>query len=313
MRIILALLAFCALVLGVSAPAHARAGQPMMYELGENANVVLAGLIEEALRVDPEGNSVIRGSPCTTPKHFFDAIKYYHPNVRLDQVSDLPGYVRSLVRRNAHTAGFTGEYRMSMMVCEHPGTPEATGTLELESVTRSYLADEAVWVDPNTGEAVLAGNCSNVNGDPFLSEDEETGCAEIHVTVPEGAVVRFGVMAASPGPPSACWALKQGSEDWTAIPSPCDRCDWMGPLIAIRRDAGDQDERRAQHTGLYTAHSAEQTLRFPRWAETQYVVICIDEVGGRGQSDGWAVAPRDWRLHVHQVPPGEWPVWGTTR
>lgn len=301
-------------------------GMPMMYALTEGKEAIeLASLVEASLKEDASGNALIKGSPCATPLDFFNGIKELHPESNLSSIDQLPMYLKGLKRVKARDAGFTNDrYYMSRMLCKKDGTTDGSsldlsGTWGDKIGGRAFTVDEYVWVDVNTGKPVLAGDCSNIVGEKIPekvippSVKAET-CSVVRFKVPVGVKVRFGAMAESEGPPSDCWSLKQGTEERTYPPSPCDECDWMAPLVAIAQDSNDGVYRRPVHTGLYTARAIEQELSFPHWIEARYLVICIDEEGGRGQSDGWAVAPRTgeyWVEHVHIVPADKWPVWGS--
>ena len=130
-------------------------------------------------------------------------------------------------------------------------------------------------------------------------------CATVAYTVSPGDEVRFAVLAQRRLPPSACWQLCDGIE-CSMFPSPCDECDWAGPLSAIPVGFNPL------HTGLYVAHSAKQTLRFPREVMANYVALCVEREGF-GESDADVVTPQDWQgRDVHYVPAG-WPLWGTTK
>lgn len=129
-------------------------------------------------------------------------------------------------------------------------------------------------------------------------------CATLNTVVAPGDEVRFAVLSRNRLPASACWQLCDG-DDCSMLPSPCDTCDWVGPLSVIPTGFVPL------HTGRYVAKSAKQSLRFPSEAMSNYVALC-DERTGLGQSDAVVVTPQDWQgRNVHHTP-REWPMWGTT-
>lgn len=140
-------------------------GLPMMQDLRpvEKANVILADLIETALKADPAGNAIIEVSHCTTPNHFFRAIRTYHPGARLQTVSALPAYLRSLQFRIDRPA--SGKYRMTRILTDAEGSKQNC-RLDTEGWKRSFQSGEGAWYDANLGAIVLAGDCSNVVSPP---------------------------------------------------------------------------------------------------------------------------------------------------
>lgn len=130
-------------------------------------------------------------------------------------------------------------------------------------------------------------------------------CATVEYVVKSGDEVRFAVLTQERLPASACWQLCDGT-NCSAPPSPCDNCDWIGPKSVI--PAGFEP----LHTGRYVAHSAKQTLRFPREVMNEYIALCATR-GGLGESDSWIVKPSAWaRASKVSVPYGgqSWPAWG---
>ncbi len=153
MRYLVAALAAFAFVGGLGS---AQAALPMMYEITPKAqaNKVLAELIDESLKSDPSGNSVIRGSACTTPLHFFAAIRAYHPSSKISTVGELPAFLHALQLRVEPP----GTFRLTRMVMRKNKSCD----LDLAGWERPLRVGEGVWVDPNTQKIILAGDCTNV-------------------------------------------------------------------------------------------------------------------------------------------------------
>ncbi len=117
-------------------------------------------------------------------------------------------------------------------------------------------------------------------------------------------MVRFAVLTDHRLPSSSCWQLRDGNVR-SALPSPCDTCNWIGPRSVIPR------RYKPLYTGLYTANFAEQTLRFPVEVKQEYIALCITRAG-LGESDSWIIQPKEWAgKKVVRVPYGgqQWPVW----
>ena len=131
------------------------AGQPLMKGLTGPAE--LAGLIETSLSQDPSGNSRIdsgrcqRDGSCATPYMYYYGIASEHPSAGLRSITELPRYLRSLVKKPAPS----GVWQMSRLL---DGRYDAVGW------QRVFHQGEGAWVDVNTAEPILAEDCGNVVG-----------------------------------------------------------------------------------------------------------------------------------------------------
>lgn len=284
--------------------AHAGTGMPLMK--GFKSPAELATLVEASLKADSTGSRVLdparckRSGSCATAQDYFNGIRAAHPSARLEEIAELPRYLRSLVKKLTPA----GEWQMSRLLVKGE-THRYDGT----GWHRAFFKGEEVWFDVNTGEPILAGECGNVVGKLLVSPPARVAakeqCVTLEYDVIPGDEVRFAVLARKRLPASACWELCDGAE-CSAPPSPCDNtCDWIGPKSVV--PAGFEP----LHTGRYTAHAKHQVLRFPREVTSNYVALC-DERAGLGESDADVVTPQDWQgRSVHHVPES-WPLWGTT-
>lgn len=154
------------LFIALSSIVHA-AGLPMMNEItpANKANIILAQLIAKSIEQDPFGEAVIEGSKCTTPNHFLEAIKSYHPEALLENVAELPVYIRSLQSRPVPPV----EFQMSRILYSRNGDVDKC-VLDINGWTRTVDNPELAWFDSNLGKPVLAGNCSNVIGDTVVDK-----------------------------------------------------------------------------------------------------------------------------------------------
>ncbi len=130
-------------------------------------------------------------------------------------------------------------------------------------------------------------------------------CATVTFTLKHpGEIVRFAILTDRRLPASSCWQLIDGDVH-SALPSPCDTCNWIGPRSVIPR------RYKPLYTGLYTANFAKQTLRFPVEVKQEYVALCVTRKGF-GESYAWVIPPKEWAgKKVVRVPYGsqQWPVW----
>lgn len=282
-------------------------GMPMMYELtGGRENLILANLIEESLRQRPDGTGHVRGSPCSTPRDFYDAIVAWHPNVGLNSVAGLPAFLRALIRRNPISEGFTGEYVMSRMFCGRPGTRQSGDSLDLSgSWRRRFRANEFAWFHPNHNFPIMAGDCANIVKPPEEEVPDER-CVTVTWNAIVGGKVRWGVGTASrPLPPHHCNAIRQGDGPWEAWNGECDECT---PNYGyIRRQLGGQ--ARVPHRYIYDVTAARQTLRFSTDVWNTVVYICLEAPDGVQRTCGVYINPGnnpgDWANRYEVVIPDE--------
>lgn len=150
------------------------AGLPMLSPGVESADT-LARKFELSLTEDPAGNAVLPGSMCTTPAHFYNAIREMHPDAKLNSIAELPAYVRSLQRRPQQ--GDTQVYKMSRIL-HRISQGKDKCKLDLEGWTRSFRNGEYAFWDPNLGRPILAGDCTNVVGRQFESTPVKMATAD---------------------------------------------------------------------------------------------------------------------------------------
>lgn len=146
------------LALAIAALANAAGtGMPMMK--GLNTPTDLAALVDKALQRDATGHSLLdaarckRDGSCATAHDYYHGIRLAHPSAKLDNIAELPRYLRSLVKQPAPS----GEWFMSrILVRGEKRTYDHLGW------HRAFFKGEDAWSDVNTGEYILAGFCENV-------------------------------------------------------------------------------------------------------------------------------------------------------
>lgn len=178
--------------------------------------------------------------------------------------------------------------------------PPVSGKMEYAAPAEQW---QVVW-EGKVFTVLLPEICNNWSY-KWAGRDIALACASVEFFVKPGDEVRFAVLSRNRLPASACWQLCDG-DDCSMFPSPCDTCDWVGPLSVIPTGF------MPLHTGKYVARAEHQVLRFPREVMSNYIALC-DERKGLGQSDSWVVQPSAWQDRmVVQVPYGgqKWPAWG---
>lgn len=115
----------------------------------------LALRIETSLKKDASGGNMIEGA-YTTPRGYLAAMNAAGANVQ--GVSALPAYLQTLIETEMPTVGVT----MSRVAYKRAADCAETYEVDVQKgYTRIAIGKEKAWVDPNTGNMILAENCTN--------------------------------------------------------------------------------------------------------------------------------------------------------
>jgi hypothetical protein len=285
--------------------ALAGTGMPLMK--GFKSTTELASLVEKSLATDSTGNKVLdpvrckKSGSCATAYDYFFGIKSMHPNVQLNEISELPRYLRSLKKNPAPA----GEWQVSRLLVKGGSHKyDATGW------HRAFFKGEAVWFDLGTGEPILAGDCGNIVGvlvqpipPKVRTPIEKNKCVELAFTAPVGGYVRWGDATTNgPLPPDECNAQRQDDGLWTSWYGECDICfpaiDYIHGILG--------DSALIPHKYLYPVTAKKQTLRFSTSVWNTVVYICLEDANGV-RTCGVYMRPQDWhgRFHV-DIPDTLW-------
>ncbi len=124
----------------------------------------LAKLVEDALLRDPTGKQLIdeakcaRDGSCASPMNYLEAARVYDPQARLEHVSELPKYFRSLV------LDCTIKGRFTMADIFKPQTGPMMGRTDTSRMSRFIGPAECVFKNPRTGQPIIAQFCANPVG-----------------------------------------------------------------------------------------------------------------------------------------------------
>jgi hypothetical protein len=268
----------------------------------------LATLVETSLKADPAGSRVLdparckKSGSCATAQDYFKGIRLSHPSAKLEELTELPRYLRSLVKKPAPA----GDWQVSrLLVKGETHRYDATGW------HRAFFKNEDVWFDVNTGEPVFAGDCGNVVGKKLMQPtppSKENQCVEFVFDVPPQAVGghvhwRVGTSTGNPLPPE-CNAQKQGDGSKTAWWGKCDDClldvDYVRSILGS--SAG------VPHNHLYPITATRQTLYFSTAIWDAVISICLDDARGLGTCVILHMRPIDWNGRYRVEVPDSW-VW----
>lgn len=122
----------------------------------------LADLIEANLRQHPDGRTMLDASrcrangSCAAPINYLESFQQKDPHGEWT-LENMAEKIRGL-RLNCDLEGI---YQMDR-IRVRPGA--SLGETDLNGMSRSFEAEECAWVNPDTGAAVLAENCTNPVG-----------------------------------------------------------------------------------------------------------------------------------------------------
>lgn len=189
------------------------------------ADMVAASLAKDSagnLPVSPE-QCASNGS-CITPREIYESIRTKHPDVQVGDLSNLPRYMRSLVKNENPKPGNRIVGRVLVQ-----GTQR---TLDW-GMQRAPFDDEVTWHDPNTGEEIFMGHCLNVIDLNIIDELVVVAekCPEAVVPVgAHGHAARMALFGTSPVPQASivrCLAfMRVGDTDWTRVTELPNECAW---------------------------------------------------------------------------------------
>lgn len=157
------LVSFAMLAQTVTVAAAAPVGNPFLR--GMDNPTELASVIEAGLLRDPSGTQRLdpvqcrRNGSCASANDYLQTLWAYNPGLRarVPNVAALPAYLRSLEERNAPA----GRHWMACLKATR-GVYRPV----LDCLARPFHRGETAWVDPITGKAVFARDCTNPVGRP---------------------------------------------------------------------------------------------------------------------------------------------------
>lgn len=288
MRLILMLAFFLGAFLG-SADAHASERHRFLVLRDAAGKEVIAtpqkvaAEIQASLARDPSGRSVInevscsRYRACAKPEDYIPMIAKSDPTANINDVAQLPGYLRSL---EARTAPSTGQYWMACM----KGDADRDDMPVWDCMTRSFHPGETVYVNPVTGRMVFARDCTN----PVGKEQHEQDCVEINVALKQGDELHVGYLGPDAFPSGKCKlsVQKTGEKERSGYQmDECPRvtCDFSGPAA----DLGGLKVWDYPRISWQAARTGNNVIRVPRELLTVrgVLVLCVIKPDGR-QSNG---------------------------
>lgn len=237
MKLVLLGTASALLLLGAAGTANAAippgmSAQPYLVLQNEQRQdiKVAADLVQQSLARKADGTAAISdelcrtANSCATPLEIYTAIKQKHPDVMLGSLSELPGYMRSLIKVENPKPGARIVGRVLV--------EGNTRTLDW-GMHREPFPQEVTWNDPNTGEEIFMGNCFNVIDLNIVDEVvvQAADCVVGRIPVgPHGHAARTAIYNQDGSPLTGksvarCLAYKRvGETTWTQ--GWVDECAW---------------------------------------------------------------------------------------
>lgn len=176
----------------------------------------LALLVEANLAKDPSGASMLDPARCSAPHwscaapaDYLKIIRQFDPGATvngqpLTSVDQLPAFLRKLVVRKAPS----GEY---WMACMRKATPSSDWEPLANCVARAFHPGEHAWVDPDTGNVVLAQDCTNPVGKPR----RQAGCVDDVIYAEAGDLILLNQRGPTDLTRNVCTGLlRAGETEW---------------------------------------------------------------------------------------------------
>lgn len=259
-----------ALLLGGMAISPANASQFHRFMRPRDSSLALSQDVARNLAEHPDGDHAIDGpncgTTCGTPNDLLEMIQHADPTAHLENASQLPAYLASLVVAKAPP----GEWNMA---CKD-GDGSASSRPIWNCMSRLFHSGETCFMDPRSHICVLAHDCTN----PVGVRIELTDCLELHVGLKPGDEIHGG---ASSMPQGRCAVsiLKTG-EEGRGSPAldecPRDQCDFSAPSAFLHRSIRPWFSWRANLAG-------DNVIRLPRefFKQGGVLVLCVISSDGR--------------------------------
>ncbi len=223
----------------------------------------IASAVESSLARDASGNALIapakcrRDASCATAAAYLESFRAHDPEAGLTSVSQVAGYIRSLIK----DCSVTGKFEMDAMDVRGR-MPRA----RVSGMSRAIRPGECVYRNPKTGRIVLAEHCANPIGraldNPCVYVDFRTG-PEIaaHIAVVDATDVCLGWRKV------ASLGASDDGKGWANIPDSC------GQLQCNFEDVSRASGRTFGRIGGIPLASGNYQLRLSR---NNFVAICLE-------------------------------------
>lgn len=268
-------------LLAWATPAHA--GTLKGYYYNAQSVEEIASAVESSLERDATGKTLIApqkcksDGSCATAAAYLKSFQAHDPEAGLTEVSQVAGYIRSLVK----DCSVTGQFEMD--------ATDAKGHARISVMHRALRKGECVYRNPTTGRIVLAEHCANPIGraldNPCVYVDFRTG-PEIaaHIAVVDATDVCLGWRRVD----------KLGASDngkgWSNIPDSC------GQLECNFEEVSRASGRTFGRIGGIPLDSGNYQLRLSR---NNYVAVCLEH--GESSSFTAGVRQSDYRANGHAL------------
>ncbi|MEO6536602.1 MAG: hypothetical protein ABIT47_02845 [Candidatus Paceibacterota bacterium] len=268
-----------ALLFGAVLATGAQASERHRFVVGNTTPQELAAKVEASIAHDPSGRGVIdqvscsQSRGCATPDDYLVMFEKADPGAHLTDVHQLPAYFRSLVVHAPPPGRF-------WMACK-TGAGGVNDAPKWDCMSRVFHLSkgETVFVNPVTGAAVMARDCSN----PVGKEEHEEDCMPLHVALKPGDEVHIGWVAMAAFPSGKCHlsVQKTGEQertDYDMDECPRDKCDFSGPSRDLHMRVWDKP--RISWVARVTG---DNVIRVPRevLASSGVIVLCVVRPDGR--------------------------------
>ncbi len=132
----------------------------------------------------------------------------------------------------------------------------------------------------------------------------EEPCAVVTLTIEQGrGQLLFGGLSPTASPPSRCFAVKQGSGEWEALPGGCIECVRWQPVLARLPESAAADRNVSMQSRIVIRATTVQ-VRVPVWFESHHLGFYL--LAEDGLCSWLVVQPTDWRSHAFSFRDWRW-------
>ena len=266
----------------LATPAHA--GTLKGYYYNSSSLEEIASAVDSSLARDASGNALIaptkckRDGSCATAAAYLASFRAHDPEAGLTSVSQVAGYLRSLIK----DCTVTGQFEMDA-IDMRTGAPQA----KVSGMHRALRKGECVYRNPKTGRIVLAEHCANPIGRQL-----DNPCVYVDFQSSPEVAAHVAVVDST----DKCLAWRNvatlGAADngtgWQNIPDHC------GQLACNFEDVGRASGRNFGRIGGIPLTAGNHQLRLSR---NNFVAICLEVAAQSSFTAG--VRPSDYKAAGH--------------
>lgn len=269
-----------ALLFGVVlAGSPAQAGTLKGYYYNSHSVEEIASAVDRSLARDASGNALIApdkcrsDGSCATAAAYLASFQAHDPDAGLTSVSQVAGYLRSLIK----DCTVTGQFEMDAI-----DMSSGHARARVSGMHRALRSGECVYRNPKTGRIVLAEHCANPIGRPL-------GNPCVYIDFQTGPEVAAHVAVTDTTDVCLAWRnvdtfdKRDDGRGWEGLPSDC------GQMQCNFEDVARATGRTFGRIGGIPLTAGRHQIRV---SPNNYVALCLEYIGGQGPESSFTAGVR---------------------